>query len=52
MSEHQRPRDEQALPMFHFTCDLATLAPAPPEMQQLFGASTASGKSAAYYKAG
>jgi 2-polyprenyl-6-methoxyphenol hydroxylase-like FAD-dependent oxidoreductase len=38
LSEHQRERDEHALPMFNFTCDLATLAPPPPEMQQLFGA--------------
>jgi hypothetical protein len=26
------------LPMFHFTCQLATLEPPPPEMQQLIGA--------------
>ena len=38
MSEYQRIRDEHALPMYEFTCQLATLAPAPPEMQQLLGA--------------
>ena len=30
-------RDERVLPMYEFTCGLATLQP-PPEMQQLFGA--------------
>ncbi len=34
----QTIRDEHALPMFEFTKQLATLAPPPPEMQQLFGA--------------
>ena len=31
-------RDEHVLPMYEFTCQLATLEPPPPEMQQLFGA--------------
>jgi 2-polyprenyl-6-methoxyphenol hydroxylase-like FAD-dependent oxidoreductase len=34
----QATRDEHALPLFEFTKQLATLAPPPPEMQQLFGA--------------
>ena len=38
MGEYQRARDEHALPMYEFTCQLATLEPPPPEMQQLFGA--------------
>ena len=31
-------RDERVKPLYDFTCELATLAPPPPEMQQLFGA--------------
>ena len=38
MGEYQRARDLQALPMYEFTCQLATLEPPPPQMQQLFGA--------------
>jgi 2-polyprenyl-6-methoxyphenol hydroxylase-like FAD-dependent oxidoreductase len=38
MGEYQRGRDEHVLPMYEFTCQLATLEPPPPEMQQLFGA--------------
>jgi hypothetical protein len=38
MGEYQRLRDRQVLPMYEFTCQLATLEPPPPEMQQLFGA--------------
>jgi len=38
MGEYQHDRDEQVLPMFEFTCQLATLQPPPPEMQQLLGA--------------
>jgi 2-polyprenyl-6-methoxyphenol hydroxylase-like FAD-dependent oxidoreductase len=38
MSVYQRVRDEHVLPMYEFTCQLATLAPPPPETQQLFGA--------------
>jgi 2-polyprenyl-6-methoxyphenol hydroxylase-like FAD-dependent oxidoreductase len=37
MSEYQRDRDEHARPMYEFTCQLATLEPPPPEMQQLIG---------------
>ena len=37
MHEYQAGRDEHVLPMYEFTCQLATLAPPPPEMQQLFG---------------
>jgi 2-polyprenyl-6-methoxyphenol hydroxylase-like FAD-dependent oxidoreductase len=38
MGDYQRKRDEHVLPMYEFTCQLATLQPPPPEMQQLFGA--------------
>ncbi len=38
MSEYQSTRDEHVLPMFEFTCQLATLEPPPPEMQQVLGA--------------
>jgi 2-polyprenyl-6-methoxyphenol hydroxylase-like FAD-dependent oxidoreductase len=38
MGEYQRTRDEHVLPMYEFTCQLATLAPPPLEMQRLFGA--------------
>jgi 2-polyprenyl-6-methoxyphenol hydroxylase-like FAD-dependent oxidoreductase len=38
MADYQRARDEHVLPMYQFTCQLASLAPPPPEMQQLFAA--------------
>ena len=38
MSECQRARDQHVLPMYEFTCQLATLEPPPPQMQQLFRA--------------
>ena len=38
MSEYQRVRDARVKAMYDFTCQLATLEPLPPEMQQLFGA--------------
>lgn len=38
LAEAQRVRDDDALPMYEFTCQLATLEPPPPEMQQLLGA--------------
>ena len=38
MEEYQRMRDKHTLPMYEFTCQLATLAPPPPQMQRLFGA--------------
>ena len=38
MGEYQSTRDEHVLQMFDFTCQLATLEPPPPEMQQLLGA--------------
>lgn len=38
MAECQRERDMHVLPMYEFTCQLATLEPPPPEMQQLLGA--------------
>jgi flavin-dependent dehydrogenase len=34
----ERKRDEEAMPMYEFTCQLATLEPPPPVMQQLFTA--------------
>jgi 2-polyprenyl-6-methoxyphenol hydroxylase-like FAD-dependent oxidoreductase len=38
MSEYQRTRDARVKAMYDFTCQLATLEPPPPEMQQLLGA--------------
>jgi flavin-dependent dehydrogenase len=38
MATYQSTRDEHALPMFEFTCQLATLEPPLPELQQLVGA--------------
>jgi hypothetical protein len=38
MGEYQRTRDEHVRAMYEFTCQLATLEPPPPEMQQVFGA--------------
>jgi 2-polyprenyl-6-methoxyphenol hydroxylase-like FAD-dependent oxidoreductase len=35
---YQRNRDERVLPMYEFTCQLATLQPPPLEMQRLLGA--------------
>ena len=37
MVEFQRERDTHAMPMYEFTCQLATLEPPPPDMQRLFG---------------
>ena len=38
MAGYQQTRDEQVLPIFEFTTQLATLAPPPPELQQVLGA--------------
>ncbi|MFT3957476.1 MAG: hypothetical protein QM722_24785 [Piscinibacter sp.] len=38
MAAATRERDETSLAMYEMTCQLATLAPPPPEMQQLLGA--------------
>ena len=38
MDEYQRMRDARVKAMYEFTCQLATLEPPPPEMQQLFAA--------------
>lgn len=38
MGAYQSTRDEGVLPMYEFTCELATLAPPPPELQQLLAA--------------
>jgi 2-polyprenyl-6-methoxyphenol hydroxylase-like FAD-dependent oxidoreductase len=38
MGQYQRARDQHVLPMYEFTCQLATLEPPPPQMQQLFAA--------------
>jgi 2-polyprenyl-6-methoxyphenol hydroxylase-like FAD-dependent oxidoreductase len=35
LGDYQRSRDQHALPMYEFTCQLATLEPPSPEMQQL-----------------
>jgi 2-polyprenyl-6-methoxyphenol hydroxylase-like FAD-dependent oxidoreductase len=38
MDDYQRTRDARVKPMYDFTCQLATLEPPPPELQQLFAA--------------
>ena len=38
MADYQRDRDRHVEGMYEFTCQLATLEPPPPEMQQLIGA--------------
>ncbi len=38
MAKYEAARDERVMPLYHFTNQLATLEPPPPEMQQLFGA--------------
>jgi 2-polyprenyl-6-methoxyphenol hydroxylase-like FAD-dependent oxidoreductase len=38
MSDYQRERDEQGMPMYEYTCQLATLDPPTPEQQQLLAA--------------
>ena len=38
MREYQHRRDARVQAMYEFTCQLATLEPPAPEMQQLFGA--------------
>jgi 2-polyprenyl-6-methoxyphenol hydroxylase-like FAD-dependent oxidoreductase len=38
MGAYQSARDQQALPIYEFTCQYASLTPPPPEMQRLFGA--------------
>ena len=38
MGEYQRIRDAQVGAMYDFTCELATLEPPPPELQQLLRA--------------
>jgi 2-polyprenyl-6-methoxyphenol hydroxylase-like FAD-dependent oxidoreductase len=38
MSGYQSARDERALPVYELTCQLASLEPPPPEMQQIFAA--------------
>jgi 2-polyprenyl-6-methoxyphenol hydroxylase-like FAD-dependent oxidoreductase len=38
MAAYQGTRDRKSLPMYEFTCQLATLQPPPPEVQQVFGA--------------
>jgi hypothetical protein len=35
MAGYQSARDTQVLPMYEFTCELATLAPPPPEVRQV-----------------
>jgi flavin-dependent dehydrogenase len=43
MAAYQRDRDERALPIYHFTTELATLEPPPAQLQQLLGAAARSG---------
>lgn len=38
LSDYQRQRDERALPVYEHTCQLATLEPPPPDVQQMLAA--------------
>jgi hypothetical protein len=38
MDDYQRERDSRVKAMYEFTCELATLEPPPPEMQELLAA--------------
>jgi flavin-dependent dehydrogenase len=38
LADYEQQRNEAALPMYEYTCQLAQLQPPPPEMQQLFAA--------------
>ncbi len=38
MNDYRATRDAHVMPMYEFTCQLATLEPPPPEMQALLGA--------------
>jgi hypothetical protein len=38
MSRYQKTRDEHVLPMYDFTCQMATMEPPPPEIAQVLGA--------------
>ncbi len=38
MATYQSSRDERVRPLYHFTCELARLEPAPPPLKALFGA--------------
>lgn len=38
MAAYQRARDERVTPIFHFTCQLATCEPPPPELQHVLKA--------------
>ena len=38
LAEYQRAATSGSTPLYHFTAELATLEPPPPEIQQLFGA--------------
>jgi 2-polyprenyl-6-methoxyphenol hydroxylase-like FAD-dependent oxidoreductase len=38
LAEYHSRRDERVKPLYHFTCELATLEPPPEPIQQLFGA--------------
>ena len=37
LADYHSNRDERVKPLYHFTCELATLEPPQPEIQQLFG---------------
>ena len=38
LAAYQSSRDERVKPLYHFTCELAKMEPAPPPMRALFGA--------------
>jgi hypothetical protein len=44
LEEYERERNQAAFPLYEFTCQMATLAPPQPEMQQLLGALRANQK--------
>jgi hypothetical protein len=46
MGDHQRARDNSVLAMYEFTCQLATLEPPSPQMQQLLSAMRSNQKAA------
>ena len=38
LADYERRRNEEVMPMFEYTCQLARLEPPPPEMAHLFAA--------------
>ena len=38
LADYEQRRNEAALPLYEFNCQMATLEPPPPEMQRIFNA--------------